>query len=99
MELNVLEAIKGLWYGTGIMMIDPKQIIMIVISLILIYLAIVKKFEPLLLLPIAFGMLIVNLPAAAGSGLMEGSTSIIRPIKDASELVSGELLWKIKEGG
>ncbi len=99
MELNVIEAIKGLWYGTGIMMMDPKQVIMIVISLILIYLAIVKKFEPLLLLPIAFGMLLVNLPAAAGSGLMDGSTSFLRPIKDASELASGELLWKIKEGG
>ena len=37
---------------------------MIVISLALMYLAIVKKFEPLLLLPIAFGMLLTNLPGA-----------------------------------
>ena len=35
---------------------------MIVISFVLIYLAIAKKFEPLLLLPIAFGMLLANLP-------------------------------------
>ena len=44
-----------------------KQLIMIGISCFLIYLAIGKKFEPLLLLPIAFGMLLVNLPL---SGLM-----------------------------
>ena len=41
-----------------------KAIVMIFISFALIYLAIVKKFEPLLLLPIAFGMLLTNLPGA-----------------------------------
>ena len=41
-----------------------KCLIMIAISFILMYLAIVKKFEPLLLLPIAFGMLMTNLPGA-----------------------------------
>jgi oxaloacetate decarboxylase beta subunit len=39
-----------------------KTIIMLVISCVLLYLAIAKKFEPLLLLPIAFGMLLSNLP-------------------------------------
>ncbi len=43
-----------------------KSAIMIVVSLVLMYLAIVKKFEPLLLLPIAFGMLMTNIP---GSGM------------------------------
>ena len=41
-----------------------KNIIMIAVSCVLIYLAIVKQFEPLLLLPIAFGMLLTNLPNA-----------------------------------
>lgn len=41
-----------------------KNIIMIAVSCLLIYLAIVKQFEPLLLLPIAFGMLLTNLPGA-----------------------------------
>ncbi|MCF0207692.1 MAG: sodium ion-translocating decarboxylase subunit beta, partial [Bacteroidales bacterium] len=41
-----------------------KNLIMLVISCFLIYLAIVKKYEPLLLLPIAFGMLLSNLPGA-----------------------------------
>lgn len=44
--------------------IDVGTIIMICISCILLYLAIVKQFEPLLLLPIAFGMLLTNLPGA-----------------------------------
>ena len=42
-----------------------KTLVMIAISMVLIYLAIVKQFEPLLLLPIAFGMLLANLPFAA----------------------------------
>lgn len=51
---------------TGFAMIasDPKVLIMLLISFVLLYLAIVKKFEPLLLLPIAFGMLLTNLPGA-----------------------------------
>ena len=43
---------------------DPRALIMIVISFVLLYLAIAKKFEPLLLVPIAFGMLLTNLPGA-----------------------------------
>lgn len=42
--------------------------LMIIIACVLLYLAIVKKFEPLLLLPIAFGMLLTNLPMFANSG-------------------------------
>lgn len=41
---------------------DPRVLIMILVSCVLLYLAIVKKFEPLLLMPIAFGMLLTNLP-------------------------------------
>ena len=45
-------------------MTDWRTIIMLLISFVLLFLAIVKKFEPLLLLPIAFGMLLTNLPMA-----------------------------------
>ena len=53
---------------------DWQQWVMIVVSCVLLYLAIVKKFEPLLLLPIAFGMLLTNLPMAGmyHSSLFEG---------------------------
>ena len=43
---------------------NPLQLVMIAIACFLLYLAIVKKFEPLLLVPIAFGMLLTNLPGA-----------------------------------
>jgi len=56
---------------SGIFMIGYQQIIMLVIALVLIYLGIVKEYEPLLLLPIGFGMLLVNLPL---TGLMEEAT-------------------------
>ena len=50
--------------GLTQMVADPRYLIMIVIACLLFYLAIVKQFEPLLLLPIAFGMLLTNLPGA-----------------------------------
>ena len=49
-----------------------QTLVMLLLSLVLIYLAIVKKFEPLLLLPIAFGMLLANLPLAGLSSADEG---------------------------
>lgn len=55
------QSIRGLLETSGILSLTFENYIMIGISLVLIYLAIEKKFEPLLLLPIAFGMLIVNL--------------------------------------
>lgn len=65
----MLESLVSFMSSTGIyaMFADGavsaiKTIIMIVIACVLLYLAIVKKFEPLLLLPIAFGMLLTNLP-------------------------------------
>ena len=61
-------AIADLWEGSGLARLCNfsgggwKNLIMIGIACVLLYLAIRKKFEPLLLLPIAFGMLLVNLP-------------------------------------
>ncbi|MBS4534731.1 sodium ion-translocating decarboxylase subunit beta [Clostridium sp. D2Q-14] len=52
------------WISSGFAIIDIKQIIMIIIACIFLYLAIKKKYEPYLLIPIAFGMLLVNMPGA-----------------------------------
>ena len=60
-----------------------KNLIMIVVACVLIYLAIKKEFEPYLLLPIAFGMLLVNLPFAAQEIFNKGST-----VYDASKLAA-----------
>ena len=61
-----MEVITKFLGDTGFAMLsaDPKVLIMIAISFVLLYLAIVKQFEPLLLLPIAFGLLLTNLPGA-----------------------------------
>ena len=62
------EALQNFAEQTGIMTLikqtDWRSVIMIVISFVLMFLAIVKGFEPLLLLPIAFGILLTNLPGA-----------------------------------
>ena len=57
-DSGIYDIIKGNW----------KSAVMILISFVLLYLAIVKQFEPLLLMPIAFGMLLTNLPLA---GIMD----------------------------
>ncbi len=59
----ITNALNGLWNTSGVFFFlqDPKALIMVGIACVLLYLAIVKQFEPLLLLPIAFGMLLTNL--------------------------------------
>ena len=61
--MNFIDILINLWESTGIYASTNWQnYVMIAVSLVLFYLAIARKFEPLLLLPIAFGMLIVNIP-------------------------------------
>ena len=61
MELYI-SAIQGVVDQSGIIALSGGNLIMLLVSFVLLYLAIVKGFEPLLLLPIAFGCLLVNLP-------------------------------------
>ena len=60
----LIEVISDFWRSTGFFIMEYGQAVMLLISFILLYLAIAKKFEPLLLIPIAFGMLLANLPGA-----------------------------------
>lgn len=55
----------GLYEQMGFMNGDWQNYVMLLISFVLMYLAIVRKFEPLLLLPIAFGMFLINIPGAS----------------------------------
>jgi carboxybiotin decarboxylase len=81
--------ISDLLSKSGFSIIEFKQIIMILISCLLIYLAVVKKYEPLLLLPIAFGMLLVNLP---------GSNLMLAPVVENGKETTGGLLWYLSRG-
>ncbi len=86
---SLYEIFSGLIADSGFMLFFEsggyKYFIMIAVAIFFMYLAIAKKYEPLLLLPIAFGMLLANLP---GAGLME-------PPKDG---VVGGLIWYIYQG-
>ncbi|ADL08559.1 sodium ion-translocating decarboxylase subunit beta [Thermosediminibacter oceani] len=64
----MLDQIINFIESTGYFNVTLPQLIMIIIAFVLMYLAIVKKYEPLLLVPISFGVLLANIPVA---GLME----------------------------
>jgi oxaloacetate decarboxylase beta subunit len=59
-----MELIQQIWTGSGIYQISAGQLSMLVVCLLLLYLGIVKKFEPLLLVTIGFGGLLSNIPGA-----------------------------------
>lgn len=89
----------GLWESSGVANGSWQNYVMLLISFVLFYLAIVKKFEPLLLLPIAFGMFLINLPGAYN--ILWGKYEI-REVISAEELTHlGFVLpegWEIVDG-
>lgn len=87
------EVLMNFLESTGFFIATQGQWIMIAVSLFLLYLAIRKKFEPLLLVPIAFGMLLANIPAA---GLMDPPTVINVGGKEVEQV--GGLLYYLYQG-
>ncbi|PAU59680.1 glutaconyl-CoA decarboxylase subunit beta [Pseudomonas sp. PIC25] len=68
-----MEKLLKLWQSTGLYHLEPGQALMIVVCLGLVYLAIRKGFEPLLLIPIGFGGILSNIPVAnmaEGAGVL-----------------------------
>lgn len=72
MELSIQESISRIINSTGFSSLTPGDLLMLGVSLVLLYLAIWKKFEPLLLLPIGFGCLLANLPGSMMTNMDEG---------------------------
>ncbi|GGW73924.1 sodium ion-translocating decarboxylase subunit beta [Alteromonas halophila] len=62
-----MDKLSVLWESTALAHFQPGQLVMMAVGLLLLYLAIVKKFEPLLLIPIGFGALLTNIPLAGFS--------------------------------
>ena len=62
-----IDSLKTIWETSGFASLTWQNLVMILIACVLVYLAVARKFEPLLLLPIAFGVLLANLPL---TGLM-----------------------------
>ena len=85
-DISIVQGLKNIAANTGFSKGEWRQYAMIAVACLLLYLAIVKQFEPLLLLPIAFGMLLANLPAA---GLMSHpSFTFYDSLKDAAVAAS-----------
>ena len=81
-----IDALQKIWETSGFAALNWQHILMILVACVMMYLAVVRKFEPLLLLPIAFGVLLVNLPL---SGLMNAPAN-------ASD--TGGLLYYLYQG-
>ncbi len=91
MQFSFIEALTQILGNSGFAALaqDPRNLVMILIAFVLLYLGIGKKFEPLLLVPIAFGVLIANMPL---TGLL-----------NAPEVVDGVtkspgFLWVVYQG-
>ncbi len=82
-----LDAIVGLFQDSGFMDLSIKNYAMMAIACVLLYLAIKKQYEPLLLLPIAFGMLLVNLYPA----IMAAPSTELVPVQQYIEAHGGEV--------
>ncbi|MEW9095604.1 MAG: sodium ion-translocating decarboxylase subunit beta [Clostridiaceae bacterium] len=87
MSFSFKDTIVKLLNESGFAALTWQQLVMILIAFVLIYLAIKKEFEPLLLLPISFGVLLANLPS---TGIMSG------PLANSSE--PGGLLYYLYLG-
>jgi sodium ion-translocating decarboxylase beta subunit len=87
MSISILDTIKEILSQSGFAALTWQHLLMLSISCVLIYLAIKKGFEPLLLLPIAFGILLANLPL---TGIMDA------PLQGSNE--PGGLLYYIYMG-
>lgn len=104
-----MDTLQQLWDLTAFNLVTYKMVIMWAVVLLLLYLAVYKKFEPLLLVPIAFGALIANLPTKGilnlppGDVLVEHSGTIVEiaerdgvVLGNGDEISEGDLLYKIE---
>ncbi|MFT5296365.1 MAG: sodium ion-translocating decarboxylase beta subunit [Colwellia sp.] len=62
-----MDSLHKLWLSTGLANFESGQVIMMIVGCLLLYLAIARKFEPLLLLPMGFGAILTNIPLAGFS--------------------------------
>jgi oxaloacetate decarboxylase beta subunit len=85
-----MDKLMTLWTGSGLFNIEIGQVVMIAIGLLLLYLAIAKKFEPLLLVPIGFGGILANIPEA-GLALTAAENAIHFALKDGGSQILAAL--------
>lgn len=75
-----MDKLMTLWYGSGLYNLELGQVVMILVGLLLLYLAINKRFEPLLLVPIGFGGILANIPEAGlALSALDQAIEVARP--------------------
>ena len=82
--MDILGILKGFWESSGLAVLTWREGVMILVSFVLLYLAIAKKFEPLLLLPIAFH---------PGAYPCQNYQTLIKPILSAEAQSSLSILY------
>ena len=79
MTMNeIMDMLNGILHTTGVFNFQFKLIIMWAVGSLFMYLAIAKKYEPLLLLPIGFGIFIVNFPLVPLMGYSHGHAQLLQ---------------------
>ncbi|WHI49931.1 sodium ion-translocating decarboxylase subunit beta [Microbulbifer sp. MLAF003] len=98
-----MDNLISLWQSSGVSQMAPGQFVMIIVGLGLLFLAVRKKFEPLLLVPIGFGGILANIPgadlalSAAETALTQGDASVLAQMGQILGLESGASLGALKE--
>ena len=97
-----MDNLYSLWASSGLAQLQGGQIVMIAVGLLLLYLASVKNFEPLLLIPIGFGGILANIPAAglALSGveraILAGDAELLAQMAQALGASAGQSLEQLR---
>lgn len=97
-----MENLYSLWVSSGLAQLQVGQLVMILVGLLLLYLAIVKNFEPLLLVPIGFGGILANIPGAglALSGveraILDGDVDLLTQMAQAFGMGAWESLTELR---
>lgn len=81
------EVLRGVWESSGFYLLTWRNLVMIGVAFVFMYLAIAKKFEPLLLVPIAFGILLANLPGA--DIMLDTTGGMLGDISETAHVVEG----------
>ena len=98
-----MENLVQLWHSTGIYHLQWGQAVMIAVCLLLLWLAIRKGFEPLLLVPIGFGGILANIPlaglaeSALGHALYYGDAALVAQVKSLLGVAADTTVTQVKD--
>lgn len=97
-----MESLLNLWHDSGLYQIAPGQFAMMIVGLGLLYLAINRNFEPLLLVPIGFGCILANIPgadlalSAAESAIASGNADVVAAMAGSLGVESWDTIAELK---